>query len=606
MTHRKAVLLVLALLAPAFSALAIEFGPVVIDVGEVVSTGATYGYAEIPLRIENTSNEDVTVTLSAGGRPEMYTTGNVITRLSRTFHAPAGAEMTVVLHQPAMALANDRMTVFINGRSQRNVLPLPASAHMGSNTGYLAGREEHHAVLTDLAIDALTRDTISATVATLSSSKASYFGNPYVAYPDHTDVWPETWLGFSRFLVVAVSESRWNTLAPQRKRALLDYITAGGVVVIVGSGTPPDIERQFSAAAPFTEAPPDGAAFRLGHGSVYAATDAFELDWWADVIQGAESSARWRLPTRRVSNDIDALPMTDHLALPVRSLLALLVVFAVLIGPVNVFVLTMLRRPVLLFVTTPLLGAFFAASVFAFGLLADGVRPSVRSTTLVVLDQQRQQAVSATLAAYYAPLTPGEGVAFSSNACVMPSMDTDGFRMRSRPTPVSLALSGTEQRFTSGLIRARLPAYVRLLTVETRRERVLIEHTPDGPVVLNGFASAIDTIWHADNSGTIYTGGPIAAGAQLTLTPLTGDRHPEVHGWSDVASTLAEAPRRGLVEYVLRDRDLSPRVVPRGGYVARLTAPAFFDPGLDNLKAHDATTLVVGTLAREGGAPRAR
>lgn len=606
MTPRNALVLLLALLVPALSARALEFGPVVIDVGEVISTGATYGYSEIPLRVENTSDQDVTVTLMANTRPEMYSSAITISRFTRTFHAPAGAEMTVLLQQPAMTIGSDRAVVLINGQPQRSALPLPTSAHISGNSAYWAGRQEHHAVLTDLAISAVTRDTIGATVTALSSLKSSYYGDPYVAHAHHTDVWPETWLGYTRFLVVAVSVSRWDTLEPTRKRAMLDYAAAGGMLVFVGAEQPRDLEADFTTTEQIRLDWHGLSAQSLGHGTVYTVPESLELDRWTDVIQAAERTARWRTPSRRLSNDIESLPMTEHLELPVRSLLALLVVFGVLIGPVNVLALTMLRRPVLLFITTPLLGVCFAAGVFAFGFLADGVKPSARSATLVVLDQQRQQAVSATLAAYYAPLTPGDGVAFSPTACVMPSTDSDSFRSSYRPSIVSLALTGAEQRFTSGLIRARMPSYIRLLNVETRRERVLIEHTAEGVVALNGFASEIDSLWYADESGAVYTGGPIAAGAQAALTPYDGPRPPTVGEWNSIAGLLKEAPRGGLVNHVMRDRDLVPKKVPRSGYVAHLRSPAFFEPGLENLKTHDADTLIVGTLAREGGAPRAR
>ena len=44
---------------------------------------------------------------------------------------------------------------------------------------------------------------------------------------DGDDGWPEAWPGYPRFLVVAVSVSRWDTLEPTRKRAMLDYAAAG-------------------------------------------------------------------------------------------------------------------------------------------------------------------------------------------------------------------------------------------------------------------------------------------------------------------------------------------------------------------------------------------
>lgn len=606
MTLRNTALFFAALFAPAFSLLAADFGPVTIDIGQVLTTSSTYGYAEIPLYIENISKEDVTVTIIASGRQQAYTPGTVLGHLSRTFRAPAESTMTVAIHQPAMVLAEGTARVYINGALHRQVLSLPARAHMGVSTSW-GQTQDNHTLLMDSAIPAVTRDTIVNAAAELSAAKGSFYNDPYTTQVAHTDTWPaSSWLGYTRFLAVAISEARWTTLTSERRRALLDFVAGSGTLVIVGSESVPALPGDHAAFAPrLNDSGHQGPVLTFGLGSVIAAHDALLTDEWEELIRGAETATRWRIPTRRIRNDTDTLPMTDHLNVPVRSLLVVLVVFGVLIGPVNIFVLTFIRRPVLLFLTTPIIGIVFAAGVFAFGLLADGVRPSARSMTLTILDQPGQTAVSATLAAYYAPLTPGNGIVFSSEACVMPSTDSESYDFN---TPaIRLDQSGAEQRFTSGLIRARLPAYLRVLTVETRRERVLIEPSPDGPVALNGFAADIDALWHADENGTLYTAAaPIASGAQATLVPVAEEAQIEPGDWTRVADALAGAPRRGLLDHVLRGRDRAPNIVPFNGYVARLSAPLFFEPGLDNLATHDAETVVVGLLARQQGASDAR
>jgi hypothetical protein len=191
----------------------------------------------------------------------------------------------------------------------------------------------------------------------------------------------------------------------------------------------------------------------------------------------------------------------------------------------------------------------------------------------------------------YAPLTPGDGLRFDATTEVTPQVYSGygyyGRGGRSRRMDVTQG-----QHLAGGWVVARAPAHFGLRKVEPRRERLDISRNDDGTLqVVNGLGVPIRTLYVADGQGNRYRAENLAAGASQTMSgfapgamqsgPLNAIRN---EGWS--AATRIAASPGGWVQ-------------PRQ-YVAILDHATLLEPGLDDLKAHDIESVVIGRW-EEGG-----
>jgi hypothetical protein len=257
-----------------------------------------------------------------------------------------------------------------------------------------------------------------------------------------------------------------------------------------------------------------------------------------------------------------------------RGYLSLLMLFTVLIGPVNYLYLRRRRLQPLIVLTTPIIALGFLLLLAVYVVAGEGFGVHVRAATLTVLDQDRQEAVTrADVSLYPAGHTPGGGLRFSSETAVL------AFDVDDRPE-VHLDLADG-QRFDDGFVRARTP--VNFETIEWRPARERLTFVRDGRAlkVTNGLGATVNRLFVRSPSGTFELASPMASGGQATLQP------------SVKAPTLMPAFHPLFPRYyeVLENQ-------PSNSDVALVaTAPAW-DPGLSNTIEHDSTHVVLGLLER--------
>ena len=603
--NRKRAVLAVALaaiasLCPAAPAAGeVVYGDLAIAAADVPVAETTYGYAAHPIRITNESTRERLVTIELEANEPVHGPAESISLLRRTVRVPPESEVVTRLLQPAQPLLSHEAVVTIDGRRQREPIYLSRTAHAGQHLLW-GSRGQNHAILIDADLPAPLRDGLEAELHRLSEETATRsHSNPYVARFARDGDWEHAgeWLGLSRYLAIVMPAPRWNRLDPVVRAAIHDYVAAGGNLVVTGVSDWRDLAPDAAAIGP-EPSPHPTARFALGR---LVAIPAGETSAdWDDLIDRFTDSAEWRYAAADRRTDVAHLPTDEYLSLPVRSLMAILLVFGLLIGPVNVLVLVALKRQVLLFLTTPVLGVFFAAAIFTFGIASDGTRPKLKSLTLTVLDQRAQLAVSRSLVAYYAPFTPSEGVAFSDRALVaLPR--SDEWSGAARAT-LRIEQTGDEQRFLAGLVRSRVPAYVRVLEVQTARQRVLIERDGSDLTVLNGFEADLESIWHATTDGRVYLARRVAACQRAALEDRTDAAALArvAAGWPESLTAVARDAKRSILGHLVRaDPELPPAVIPRGGYVATLATPAFLRPGIERTRDHQSRNVVLGLLDPE-------
>ena len=268
--------------------------------------------------------------------------------------------------------------------------------------------------------------------------------------------------------------------------------------------------------------------------------------------------------------------------------------FVILIGPVNVFVLSRRNRRIWLLWTIPAISGVTCLLVFGYSFISEGFTPSVRLEGVTLLDQINHRATTLGRTAFYAPLTPGNGLHFSFDTEVTPFINKSSGNTAGREIVLN-----QDQNLASGWVTARVPAHFLLRKSETRRERIDVEFASDGtPTVVNGLGAEIRTLKLAGPDGRMWQGYNITAGQKSKLTPegsrLTGagESISQIY-YSDWTANLALPPSSATPHRFLRP----------GGYLAELSSAPFLENALNKDAPTRTRSLVFGIFQAPPAAP---
>lgn len=219
---------------------------------------------------------------------------------------------------------------------------------------------------------------------------------------------------------------------------------------------------------------------------------------------------------------------------PVVSFLAFISLFAVLIGPVNYWVLMRRGRLYLLLVTVPA-GAFVVgASLFLYATLADGLGVRVRVRSYTELDQRRDRAVSWSRQTYYAGLAPAGGLVFPAGAAVYPidhhPINKMGLEDTSRTTRWD-----DQQHLASGYFPSRSLSQFLVVEPQTTQAELRVDasNRDQAIEVVNNLGTNIERLLLHSADGRLYRGFRVAAGGTTRLEPATASD--EADEWAALA-----------------------------------------------------------------------
>ena len=390
-------------------------------------------------------------------------------------------------------------------------------------------------------------------------------GETYAAV-DPAD-WPRTWLGFTAVDIVLVTPAALSEMPADARAALVDWLHAGGAVVVSGAGGRPDA----AAWGPLLDLPAAAGGWRFvgetgvemgevtgGEGLSGGAAFARVLDALAErpgavrvrpALAGRVYAVDGRtvgLGGTRQAWDLiladlgaDRLTVADRVGayprgansefyewlvpgvrgVPVFGFLVLMTGFAVLIGPVNYFWLRRRHQIGRLAVTIPLIAAAAGGALLLLSVTMHGWTAKARRLEVTVHDPDLDRAVTFARTAFFAPRDPG-GLAFDPATAV--------FRL---PPPGGADGGGRvdwtdRQRWAGALAPGR--TRTQFVTVTPRPERGRLTATggdiKEGLRVTNGYETDLAHVLASDAAGNLYYGTDLAAGAAATLAPLDGDR----------------------------------------------------------------------------------
>lgn len=409
-------------------------------------------------------------------------------------------------------------------------------------------------------------------------------------------LWSPNWLGYSRYDGVVLTGGELRTLPAPVQTALWQYAEAGGVLLVLGAGAkvPEGWKRRQGEYQGLT-------GYEAGFGVCLTTEDADYGKWPTERWQFL--SAEWRQTAapfgsiRGVSDANQMFPVVDNIGIPVLGLFILMIVFALTIGPANLFLLGRLKRRIWLLWTVPAISLVTCAAVFGYMMVVEGWQGHLRTEAVTVLDEPSRRAATVGFTGFYAPLTPGDGLRFSTETELTPQIREDmryGYRRGAGGSPCTLEWGG-DQHLAKGWVKPRVPAFFMARKSEPRLERVAITRGRDGTMsAVNQLGVDVPKLWYADEQGQLFAAGPVAAGARATLEP-TGERLEgrkaktaarAIFGgdWARCFPTVLGAPKNYL----------SPR-----SYLAQLDDSPFLEDGLRNARTRKCHSFVLG-FPREG------
>ena len=327
--------------------------------------------------------------------------------------------------------------------------------------------------------------------------------------------WSEHWLSYTPFDAVLLPQSDFARMSEATRTALWRYTESGGRLVVLGQIEVPETwrGRQSSNVPGITH-------HRVGFGeclqfnitTVEALTTAQITRLKALLLQSSGFSSSDVVGSQNLNG---IFPVVERADLPVRGMTFLMLLFILIVGPVNLLVLRAMKRRIWFLWTIPVISAITCLIVLIYSLFTEGVTPSTRTEAVTLLDQSAKRATTSALAAFYCPLTPGDGLRFSAETEVTPLLSADSRRNGdSREVDWS-----NGQHLTRGWVNARVPTHFVIRKSEPRRERLQLERAADGTLtVVNGLGAKVKTLWLADAQGRLHkAAAAIDAGAKSTL-----------------------------------------------------------------------------------------
>ncbi|MGH9834987.1 MAG: hypothetical protein ACRD9Y_18355, partial [Blastocatellia bacterium] len=597
---------------------ATDYGDLSVKVEIIPGNFGGEGYAEYRATITNrsaTRSHQVTLIIP-GERYGAYEAS--IRELTRTVEVAPGATVAVSLFQPPLPMGGIGMAVEIDGQRQNDPVPLnPVSLSTSPGSYYSSGGAVH------LLVSQSVNKSGALNQAGILGNQGETIENTQTGVTFHrprtvtassdlpAQEWSAHWLGYSRYSGVVVTSDDLRAAPAAVQDALWRYVECGGVLLVFGQWTAPQqwqarqswiaaqssssdeeaeeekpVERGEGSEKTVLAAAPDHkpgkndlSTYFVGYGAVIVSGDVdasrINGEQWERIIGFWSDSQVDGLANHWNINAINRqFPVVEELGTPVRGLFLLMLLFVVVIGPVNYLLLARRKKKLWLWWTVPAISLAASLGVFGYAILAEGWRGYARTEVMTVLDENAHRATTVGLTAFYAPLTPSDGLRFSYDTEVLPQLPEMNRYYGSNRGGLPRAIDWTEdQHLTSGWITARVPAHFAIRKSEPRRERLNVRREAGAISVVNGLGADIRQLWWAERDGKVYSAENVQAGANASLKLTESRTRGEVAGLREVFRSNWEDQIR---QYPQKPLD----TLEAGCYLAVLDSSPFLEEGL--------------------------
>ncbi len=299
---------------------------------------------------------------------------------------------------------------------------------------------------------------------------------------------------------------------------------------------------------------------------------------------------------------------------PVGSFQILITLFVLAIGPLTYWLLRRAGKLPMLIAIVPAAAFLATCSLFAYGILADGLGGRVRGRSVTLLDQRNGASTSWGRYSYYAGIAPRTGLSVPVDQAMFPILPNwspvFGFGGHSSLGEREIVWDDRQQ-LTRGWIASRTPTQFHALASRQSAMRLQLRSTAAGMRVANEFEVPVVGVAIQDHDGKFYWCDALAPKEIRVLQPLEQ---------TEVASkvrrlfteNLPELPAGddgrqpgGYMGYAISDSVMEARLAainsPQvagwgpGRYIAFTERAIELDPGLEGISEERSFHVVEGS-----------
>ncbi len=320
---------------------------------------------------------------------------------------------------------------------------------------------------------------------------------------------PADWRAWLALDQIWMTVGEWKTLPRDRKQALLEAVALRNELVLVCADKPEADEMRNS----FNRGESAQTDWPLGAGRVRL------------QLSGGDRAATVQKGPQR-GNTLQSYRLSSQLAKQVPEIetagplvLLFIVLFGIVAGPVNLFVLAPAGRRHRLFITTPLISLAGAVVLAAAIFIQDGTGGSgVRLVHAQVLPDSKRLLITQEQAARTGLLV-GTSFRTADPVWLQPLADTAMHAYRQVRNQYSLAADGS---FTGDWFRSRSRQHHVLQSV--RPSRAAIEFTAgEAPSVVSTFETELTRLFVYDAEGKAWSAENVRSGERVPLKPADKD-----------------------------------------------------------------------------------
>jgi hypothetical protein len=428
-------------------------------------------------------------------------------------------------------------------------------------------------------------------VAKLRSGGRGYYGgnSTFGSRFEPADL-PESWLGYSGFDFILLSGTDWQKLKPAVKHALLEWVRLGGKLhVYLSPGT-----SAGSLGLPYIT---DAGSQTVSLGKILT------LGWDGKTLPAGETVNRyWGEPQRVNSLRSEHSPSVGW---PLLSLLGtrsfaswqvivFLVVFGLLVGPVNLFVLAPAGRRHKLFITTPLLSIGASLIMVVLILLQDGTGGTGRRFVAINLEPWEAEAYVTQEQVSRTGVLLGAGFEMKQPVLIEPLAlpDTPWVKLKNTANgqPASLTQDGRERRGNFFQSRAEQGQVLRAAVSTRARLELKAGAAPDAaPTLISALGFTVDELFYTDAAGSHWRlEKPLSTGQSATLVKTDATTK---NPWLNEAVNPAVDTLKAVINRATTDQ--------RSFFVAKARqAPDFTLDTLSSIRWEDDRIVVFGPVTQ--------
>lgn len=544
-----------------------------IEIRSVFDPMPPSGYAPLRIVATNGSDHDQSWGFEFSSQTQEYRRNN---KASSSLNLPVPARSTRSLTHLALVAVDYGESGY--SRSGQTFTVAFSGPTFHSFNHYGNGVTDFPAIAISKNLADGSMDGLSDEVGERQKAKHSYWGgnNTFASRFQMEDA-PEDWLGYSGFDYVMLTDADWQKLRPGSRNALMQWVRMGG-----------RLHFYTTTGAP-TGTPETDLQHSLGR---------IESFVWDGRKLNAESTvARYwegRVRMKALVNEHDSPSWTLLSALGERQfgswqVVAFLVLFGVLVGPVNLFVLAPSGRRHRLFITTPLLS--LGASVMMVGLILiqDGIGGQGARFAFINLEPSETSAYVTQKQTSRTGVLLGAGFELATGSLIEPLAlpDTPWVKLKNRSDsqPTNLTQNGSSRGGNFFQSRAEQAQMIRTAVSTRARLEVQPPATPgEAPSVVSALGFTVEEMFFVASDGSLWKNqSPLATGQKASLAKA---EMKELRSWWDENRKASEmAALKDLISH------------PQNHFFAKAKhAPDFVQDTLSSIRWHEDAILVYGSI----------